>query len=272
MTDPTPLPPHPDDERLSALIDGEGRPDDDSHTESCAACTARLALLRVASVAVGAPVGPPDPARRTAAIDAALAAADADGDRGRVVPITRARGRAGPPRWLVAAAAVVLVALAVPLLARVVGERDADDVATSTALSADDAASGTTAAAGAAPSAELAGSRDAGDLGEIDAQTDLPAQLGLGSRPADDAAGGGATTTAPARGTEGAATTAQNSDTACEAALRADDPQLGALVVSAAATFEGEPVAVLGFDAGGRARVYAVAVDTCEVRTVQTAR
>jgi hypothetical protein len=272
MTDATPPPPHPDDERLSALLDGEGRAGDDAHVETCAACGARLAQLRLVAAAVGAPVSPPEPAPRRAAIAAALAAAP-ERHRGEVVPLGRARRRTGAPRWLAAAAAVVLVALAVPLVARAVDRQEADDVTTGATLSAQDSSGEAASATTTGPSALLGVARDAGDLGQIDAGTDLPARLGLGSRPASAGAPEAATTTAvPPGDRDDETSAATGAGAACEAVLREDDPQLGALLASAQATFDGERVTVLGFDAGGRARVYAVAVDTCAVRTVQTAR
>ena len=64
---------HPDDEALSAHLDGE-EPQVRVHVESCTACTARLAELRRVRAAVGAPVTPPPAWQRDATIARALEA------------------------------------------------------------------------------------------------------------------------------------------------------------------------------------------------------
>ena len=272
MTDPT-APPHPDDERLSAVLDGEGRPDDAAHAGSCPICATRLSQLRSVAAAVGAPVGAADPQRRAAAVAAALATAGPaqarEDEQARVVSISRARRPIPLPRWLAAAAVLLLLALAIPAAVRFAGEGGDDDSATSattTMAAGDDSAS-----AEAAPPAELRTTRDAGDLGDIDADTNLPERLDLASAQSADEAGG-ATTTEAAGATTTAPTTAAGAAVPCEDAVRTDDPGLGSLLATAEASFDGDPVAVLAFEAGGEVRVYAVAVDSCELRTVQTAR
>ena len=67
--------PHPDDEVLSAVLDGEGDDAERSHVEGCQACQSRLDDLRAVSRAVAAPVPPPPAAATSAAVDRALAEA-----------------------------------------------------------------------------------------------------------------------------------------------------------------------------------------------------
>ena len=105
----------PDDEALSAHLDGEGDVETAEHLGSCAACAARLDELRVAAAAVGAPVEPRPDGQRAAAVNAALAAAADE------IPSARRR----VPPWLAAAAAaLVLVLAAVPI---VLSQRESND-------------------------------------------------------------------------------------------------------------------------------------------------
>src|SRR5687767_4281273 len=86
---------HLDDEALSAVLDGEADVAESAHADACEVCRARLGQLRDASVLVGTPVPAPDPARRDAAIAAALGAGEHTAD---VVPMRRR----GVPQWLAA--------------------------------------------------------------------------------------------------------------------------------------------------------------------------
>jgi hypothetical protein len=112
---------HPDDEMLSALLDGEADQDADTHVAGCAACGARLAALRAAAASVGeAPQ--PRPAVRESAIRAALM------ESAGAHPVSRQSSR--PTRqhpyggrrslatvgWVAAAAAVVALFVALPAL------------------------------------------------------------------------------------------------------------------------------------------------------------
>lgn len=90
--------PHPDDEQLSAALDGHD-PAALGHAEGCADCAARLDRFRAVAALVAAPVATPSP---DAAVAAALRAAT-------VTPL-RPRSRRGP--FALAAAAMVLVVLA----------------------------------------------------------------------------------------------------------------------------------------------------------------
>ena len=68
---------HPDDEQLSAFLDGEADGDAAAHIAGCADCSARVEALRSVASAVAAPLPQVGPAARDAAIANALAAAEA---------------------------------------------------------------------------------------------------------------------------------------------------------------------------------------------------
>jgi hypothetical protein len=179
--------PHPDDESLSAALDGEDAAAA-AHVAACAACLARTDALRATSAAVAAdPVAGPPPGLADRAVAAALAAFEAErvatgptmadpSEGENVVPLHRA-GPAVPdsfsshrppgqdarrrvPTWVLGvAAALAAVLVAVPVLTR--GGDDSGDTVASRA--ADTGAS--TFAAG--PLIE------GGDLGERSDQLEL---------------------------------------------------------------------------------------------------
>lgn len=66
--------PHPDDEELSAHLDGEAGAATTAHLASCPQCDGRLHQLEAAASRVAAPVRPPDDGVRQAAMAAALEA------------------------------------------------------------------------------------------------------------------------------------------------------------------------------------------------------
>ncbi len=140
---------HPDDETLSALLDGDVDANAQAHVAGCEACTNRLARLRAASAAVGqvapAPPGVKEAAIRAAMTEAALTAAKPSTlDAARRKRERRTRMPLASLRWVGAAAAIVAVLAAIPLLSH--------------GSSSEKSASGTTAAttgiAGATPNAE----------------------------------------------------------------------------------------------------------------------
>ncbi|MCU1461952.1 MAG: hypothetical protein JWO37_2027 [Acidimicrobiales bacterium] len=95
--------PHPDDEALSAALDGED-PAAAGHAASCADCRARMTALAGAAALVATVVAPPAEHERDRAVAAAMANA---GDRVVAPPTAGTDSRWRPV--LVAAAAVVLV-------------------------------------------------------------------------------------------------------------------------------------------------------------------
>ncbi|MGH9178022.1 MAG: hypothetical protein ACRD0N_05655, partial [Acidimicrobiales bacterium] len=65
---------HPDDEQLSAALDGEDEPATRQHLRHCAACVGRLAELDTVRQAVGGAVPPAPPGLADQAVAAALSA------------------------------------------------------------------------------------------------------------------------------------------------------------------------------------------------------
>lgn len=261
---------HLDDEALSAVLDGEADAEESAHADACEACRARLGQLRDASVLVGTPVPAPDPARREAAIAAALGATD------RVADVAPMRRRT-VPRWLAAAAALVLAVVGISL----VSSRGGDDADMATS-GGDDSATDMTATADAAPEAQLfmAAPIDGGDIGAVDldalratvegaiAGTQREAAAGVAS---DEDAGNDGDTSGGASAPPDVAP--------CEEELRAAFPELGPLLYRATGTLDREAVAVLAFEvppdsisSGRRADrwVYVVSADACTVRNQQT--
>ena len=142
---------HLDDEQLSALLDGAAA---DEHVRACAACRARLEALGNAAALAGSPVAPLAADLVDRIVGRALDAA-ADGstvDPNRVVALERfeRRSRRAPyPAILGAAAAVLALLLAVPVLVGGFGSSgDDSDTAASMAVeeSAGDSASDSLAA------------------------------------------------------------------------------------------------------------------------------
>lgn len=264
---------HLDDEALSAVLDGEGTPEESTHADGCAACGARLAELRDASLLVRAPVAPVDDPVRERAIAAALAAAAPS----NVVPMRRR----SVPRWLGAAAAAVVAVAAIGLVVRSGDDRqDTDDTAAGgrdEAAETSGATDETATALAAAPPPV-----DGGDLGAIE-DRDLRAVIGSalarrargGTTGAESGGSEEAPAVPPAAGGEGpasdsAAPGATGAGTVCEQAVREGNPGLGPLVYRATGTWEAEPAEVLAFELGGDRWVYVLDLDGCAIRNQQT--
>ena len=195
----------PDDEVLSAYLDGAGDEADARHIESCATCQARLAELRAVATRVGGPVVAPDPERRERAIAAALAAGASAGRRRVIALGQRLRHPLVP-------LVVVLIAL-VALLAVIVSGTDSSD---------DVDPSGT---------AEVI----TGDLGTIADEQQLAERLEAGLESGR---------TRAALGGEGEATVSR-ADVPCEEQARALAPGTQTSpVLSALLEWAGEPAAV----------------------------
>ena len=241
---------HLTDEVLSAVLDGEATPAEARHAGSCAMCGLRLAELQQAASLIGSPVPPVDPARRDAAIAAALAA--------RAVPLESRRRRL--PTWALGAAALVLAVLALVPLVMSGGDDDDADMAADVpemSLRADDSA-GSTGGGSSGPVA-------LGDLGAVDGTALAERVQGALAVPAADAtAADGADPTTSAAPAAGAA---QESSEAvpCAAELAASTPGLGELRATGVAEVGGRRASVLAYaSADGRIRVLAVAVDACD--------
>jgi hypothetical protein len=186
MTDHDPL-----DDLASAHLDGTTSPDEAAQVAADPALLARVETLRAVRAAVGA-MPPVDPARRDAAITAALAAFDEAGRdepsdrRSSVTSLTEVRARRGPParmlRLVGAAAVVLLLAALVPLLAQLGGSHDdqAGDATSEAASGADggreDDRSGAESADPTTTAADH-GLLESAALGEYDSLDDLAAAV-----------------------------------------------------------------------------------------------
>jgi len=308
---------HLDVEAVSAALDGESTADEAAHLVGCSVCQADVEALRSVSDAMAAPPLRVPAVVREAAIVAALDAFDGLGsadehetgrdDAGRAVatarpndeiPDLRARRRARPRivagPWIAAAAVLLLVVLAVPLLDSGTGQ---DDSSTDTAA-LDDSATEESAAL-AAPDQ---GFTDVGDLGDLDAGADLrdvvdqalsartsaaPAQGGgsasddaqaESAEPAPTAVAGGSETTSESDASTGFGGGGSGGTggvvEACIEPVRAELGELGALILAGTATIDGEAGLVLGFEAVGTDRpttlVVLVTAEACRLVTFQS--
>lgn len=242
---------HPDDETLSAFVDGMASDADADHVAACVTCSARVDQLAQAARAIGMPVASPS----GAAVDAAIAAALGATTRDASIVAFRRR-----PAWFAPVAAVAaLVALALGA-ASVLTDSGPDR--TTTAAGPRDETAGRSMAAG--------NQLDLGDLDEarlrpaIDAL--LPSELTM-SAPAPAAGsgqgGGVADSSAAAEEKTEPATSAET----CEAAVRDGNPALPARVGAAPGRWKGEPAVVLVFRAGpsGDIHVYVTTRQDCRI-------
>lgn len=267
---------HLDDDVLSAVLDGEATPYENTHAAACAECSARLSTLREASTLVRTAVAPAPDAQRDAAIAAALAAAVPS----NVVPM-RSRRR-GVPAWLGAAAAAVVAVGAIGLVASSTGGDDDDSAGVASGGAGDD-----TTSEMAADDAEeslttlMAAPTDGGDLGAIE-DVDLRAaiegalarQVTGDAAPSEEGEASSGDGTAPTT-TASPSAVGPSFAASCEDPVRAGDPELGAVLYRASGTYEGEPAEVLGFevlreDGGVDRRVYVLAVEGCAIRLAET--
>lgn len=109
---------HPDDELLSALLDGEAEADFAAHVDGCAECAQRLATLRGATAALQTPIAVAGHMREAAVARAMQigheSVAESGGSRLLRMSTGRRRATAPPPRrnaWSAAAALLVAVAM-----------------------------------------------------------------------------------------------------------------------------------------------------------------
>lgn len=155
---------HPDDELLSALLDGEAPPGDVAHVDGCEQCSQRVGELRYATQVVAATVPVPPGHLREASLAVALRTLD---EPVRRLPVRRFNG--------LSAAAVLLVALAVggllvTQLGRAGTDRTADDASVAAGL-------GTSGGAADRSSSEAAlSSGDAAAGGSNDMSLSAPAE------------------------------------------------------------------------------------------------
>ena len=255
---------HPDDEALSAHLDGAAPADEGhevrDHVEGCATCTARLEQLRRVRAAVGAPVAPPPDRQRDAAVARAL---DAAGRQG---------GARSVGAWAAGIAAATLLVLGAAFGLAQLSDRDGDQLATTGAkLSTPAAESGRTGSA-AAP-ATGAGVAELGDLGALSDSAALRGvvQPRLARLTVEATKGAGATSEAPQQFAAGDA--ARVAPRQCVDAAQALDPANVRPAATGTATWQGTPAEVLVYAVAGRpgaARVYVVAQADCRVLEFQS--
>lgn len=291
--------PHPDDEALSALLDGEATAAEEAHAEGCPECSGRLAQLRAVALAVGVAPEPVTAARRDAAIAEALAAAprtsapvgdgspalaavpdaSAPADDGSPPPAAasddgrRGRRRNRLPQWAAAAAVVGVLAGSAGVVSFLGGQAPQEEQATADRSAAELSDEMAAPGAGATEVRPV----DGGDLGALAlvGVEDLARQIDQRFAPPDDGAlrhdGAPSAATAESGATD-SSTDSRNSaaPAPCEAPARDRDPALGALLYTARATVNATPASVLGFQvpaagAGDAAtvRVLALSLDTC---------
>jgi hypothetical protein len=237
---------HPDDEALSAHLDG-AEPELRAHLDGCPACRARLEALRRVHALVATPVPPPPERQRSAAVAHAL---DVD-RRGRP---HRATG------WLAAAAAALVVVVGAAVGLAQLRSNDREVRATAGAAKQADNQLEDTAPAPAV--------RSLGDLGalEDDAALRAAVQPAAAQAFATRSARGAETLdqTSPAPGTGAAGSAAL----VCTRAAEALDPGDARVALVATATWLGTPAEVFVFDAAGRpgaARIHVLARRDCHV-------
>lgn len=262
--------PHPDDEALSAVLDGEDDDAERAHVEGCPACQGRLDDLRAVSRAVAVAI-PPRPA---ASIDAAIGRALAEAPPAPIRRVARrarpdpepAPTKAKPPMLkLLAAAAVVVVVAGIGSV--IVITSNHHDAARNSATSATSAAAPSVKAAGGseatgaqsspAPRAASAPSTPA-DLGD---QSD-PAALVAALRAIEKQGGAGST-----------ATIINPPDCAAPAAAGAKLPVESRAILDAAVRWQGKDAQVLVFprtdtNAAGQTAVVVSTADCTVVTSV----
>ncbi len=281
MTDPT----DPTDEldELDALasdhLDGHTTEAEAARIAADPVLAARVASLEAARAALRAEV-PVDGAARTAAIAAALDAFDAAGVQERstgLAPVTMPAGGRAPSRralQLVAiAAALVLLALAVPLLSSLDRSDDDDDEA-ATALDADTFGEAGGDLESSAPPAPSVAEDSATDGAAQAYNADSPVELGAfpdvdalrdavrAAAPAPTSRAVPSTTAADVPGRAGTA------DESLSASPCAEEVAARAPTFSARATVEGRDVlALVQVTAAGTAELVVLDAATCSVVT-----
>jgi hypothetical protein len=272
MTDPF----RPDDELVSAVLDGEATAEERARVEGDPVLSARLQEFAAVRDQVAEPVRTWSGADRERAIAAAKAAVrhHRPEERGNVRPLRRRQGEI--PRFLAVAAAVLFVLVGIGFLASQTSRDDAgeDSAADAAAGSTDDTAaaeSGADAAAdagddGAGEEADAfsAAALNGTDLGTVADEDELEARLAEADAPTtNDATSTTAATPAAVPQADVDEGTSGRSD-ACEAGLVEADASLRGLLARASADFDGTPAVVYVYATpDGRQRVLVVSVDGC---------
>lgn len=264
-----PEPFRPDDELVSAVLDGEATADDRARVAADPALSARLAEFTSVADALTAPVAPPTAAAR----DAAIAAAVAEVRRPEKV-VVALRPRRSRGSFLAVAAAVLVLLLFAGFLVGQVGERGTDDSASSNDRAGSDGAaeSGGAEAADQATAETETDDTAAGafsdaptvDLGAVADEAALRSALvasggldGLGTSPTTRA-------TLPSTPTDQDAVPGGSGD--CEVRLEESDPALDGLLLEGTAVYAATDAVVYVFaTVDGDTRVEVVSADACAI-------
>jgi hypothetical protein len=281
MTDPF----RPDDELVSAVLDGEATAEERARVEADPVLSARLEEFAAVRDQVAEPVQPWSGADRERAIAAAKAAVRHHRAEpvGTVRPLRRRQGEV--PRFLAVAAAVLFVLLGIGFVASQTGGDDAGD----DSASSDEAAGGESQEDSAGDTAALEGGAGAGDdAGVADSPDNLLAATvdGTDFGPVADEdelrglivdAGGFSTDSSASASTTPPETAAvpQSDEEAngrsedCQTGLVESDTSLRGLLAQGSADFAGTPAVVYVYGTpDGRQRVVVVSVDGCRTLAV----
>ena len=265
----------PDDDLVSAVLDGEATEAERARVAADPVLSARLAEFAAAAERVGEPVAPQAEDVRDRAIAAAVAERHR---RDEVVVAMRRSHRRHSQRILAVAAAALVVLLAAGFLIAQMGDgsrsgndtaaSESDDSATDAAA---ESATTTFASGGDAEDGDDAAAFDENRALELGAVADDEAlrnalvAAGAVDRSSLDTHDGGSETTTDTTiaSVPGAAPVPGESDD-CQIRLEEANPSLDGRLVKASATFAGDPavVYVFGTADGGR-QVTVVAADTC---------
>lgn len=249
--------PHPDDDALSARLDGfDAGAGTAEHLAGCAECRARLDALAGAATLIGTP--PAAPAAHL--VDAAVARALDAGERGARRPV------------LVALAAAALVVLGVVGVA-VVGDEEKPSDSDTAALSDESLDSGAVTA-----DSDVA---FGGDLGELDDAKALADRVRTVVEPppatADEVGGAQASSGPPlAARTAGGSKANVPKDPYCQQAVADEfDEGLGRLVYRAVLTWDDTPAVAVVYELDKPRgeldhRLYVLATGSCELLVAQT--
>lgn len=279
-------PPHLDDERLSAYLDGtppEGTSDQAAtdHLAECVDCRARLDAFRAVAELLGAPVTPP-----VGAVDAAVAAAlaaNASPGGSNVVPLSTAVRRRRTQVGLAAAAAVVTVVLGLNSL---VGDDPGDNGQTAALRDSSGYSDGGTDLGDQSDARVLADRVRTVVEGEPGAEMASPTAdsaeagsggaSGSGAAAQSEAGAPASESEALVTGKRAAATAARQSTGPCTATARSEYGRgLGDLVFQGTLRWEGTPAVVLAYRIEGATgpldhRVLVLARDDCRLLVAQT--
>jgi hypothetical protein len=269
MTEPF----RPDDDLVSAVLDGEATADERAQVAADPVLSARLAEFADAAERVAGPVAPRDAADR----DRAIAAAVAEGHRREDVVVDLHRdNRRDNGRFLAVAAVVLLVLLAAGFLVARMGDGGGNDTA----------ASGTVDSAGQ-PEAVTADTDTAGDAATSEAFGDV-GTVALGAVADEEAlrqalVSSGAvapSTQTPDQGEDGTSSTSTiapdpgasapvpGDSEDCQIRLEEADPTLDGRLARGIAIYAGQDAVVFVYGtADGPRQVVVVSADACATLT-----